>query len=104
MTMEQEAVRLQQKWACLFQEFNNNRTPSLTQFFVWLSRFSPDCVEQAMLSTLRCAFKMSQQEPPETMHFYHQVNYCNKTMWMITEEEVEKELKQLEPAHEKVKK
>jgi hypothetical protein len=87
--MEREAMRLRQLWATIFREFNTP-TPSLTQMYVWLSRYPAAVVEQGIHSTLRKAFYIQQHD--ETMRFAYQLNYCGKVLKMVTQQQVEREL------------
>ena len=93
--MEREAARLRQIWVAMFKELGTP-VPSLTQFYVWLTKYPPRVVEKAIHSTLRKAFNI--QQHGEEMAFSHQVNYCGKVMKMVTQEEIEREMSGVQDA------
>ena len=82
-------MRLRQLWATLFRELGSE-TPSLTQFYVWLTTYPPLTIELAIHSCLKKAFYMSQRG--EEMNSTYQLNYVGKTMKMITEQQIATEM------------
>jgi hypothetical protein len=91
MNIEQEAIRLRQLWAVLFREFDSD-TPNLTQFYVWLGKYPPIVIEQAIQATLKSAFYMSKQK--KVMGFEFQVNYAEKVMKNKTRDQMVAEYKE----------
>ena len=91
MNIELEAIRMRHLWKTLFREFGCD-TPSLTQFYVWLSKFPPSVIERAITATMRKAFFMSKNN--ESMSYAYQVNYAEKVMLNLTQDQVNAELRE----------
>ena len=91
MNIEQEANRLQQLWSAMFRELKCE-IPRMMQFYTWLAKYHPKTIGPAILSTMQKAFYLSKKG--ELMDFNYQCNYAAKIMKVITQEQVNAELKE----------
>ena len=85
----EEALKLHRLWTVLFNEIGTP-TPCITQFFVWLSKYPAELVAEALQSTLRKAYCMSQNS--DTMSFAYQVCYCSKVLKLKTQDQIKDEM------------
>ncbi len=74
----ESAKGLRQMWLQLFEEFMPERSPGMSQFFVWLNRFDAEMIREAIQSTHYKAFMLSQEQ--KQMDYDYQVRYCSAVL------------------------